>query len=207
MANLPSPEDLYASPADRRAAWMEIRSRYLASDVAIVTAGHVDDETMNALCERFRVLEKELLLTPAPDEPSLREEFAAFREYVAEELDFSLLTRPALASLEADALSFAWLADERRSPSVVPESTKSPTATDGNGEAENLHRKVQAANAIVGDLRRKVALVDLALAGREALGDAASSTANESLSDLSLEIGDMVARLGRVLETGIGRRT
>lgn len=202
MSALASPADISACPADRRAAWMALRARYLAADAAIATAANVDDETMNALCERFRTLEKELLLTHAPDESSLREKFAAFREFLEGELDFSLLSRPALASIEADALLFAAISDERRSPPVVPVSTRSSTTTDGDGEAEDLHRKVRAAIAIVGDLRRKVALVDLALAGREALGNTTSSTANEALSVLSLELGGLVDRLGRVLGNG-----
>lgn len=187
------------SAADRRGAWTALRSRYLAADAAIGAIDRgADDETVTRLCEQFRALEQQLLLTPAPDESSLREKFAAFREFVAEELDFSLLTRPALASLEADALSFAWLAAERRSLPIVMPLTRDATS-EGSDETEELRRRLRTAAAIVGDLQRKAALLDLAFAGLVALDTGVRSPADDAFAGLFSEFGDLTARLDRTL--------
>lgn len=192
-----------ATPAagDRRSAWAVLRSRYLAADAAVgaIDPG-ADDETVTHLCEQFRALEERLLLTPAPDESCLREKFAAFREFVADELDFSLLTRPALASLEADALSFAWLAADRRSLPVVTVPPTQAATSEGNSEAEEMRGRLRTGAAIVGDLQRKAALLELALGGRAGVEAVGRSSVDEALAGLSFELVDLIARLGRTLE-------
>ena len=201
MCPIDSLEDLAVpADADRRGAWTALRSRYLAADAAVGAVDRTaDDETAIRLCEQFRALEERLLLTPAPDESSLREKFAAFREFVAEELDFSLLTRPALASLEADALSFAWLAAEHRALSIVTVPPTQAATTECNGTTEELHRRLRTAAAIGADLQRKAALLDLAFAGRAALNAGDRSPTDEALASLSLELADLIDRLGRAL--------